>query len=165
MKGVRTMKLEGLEPGSIWSFICIGFALIGVFLVVAKFIDQIRKWIREHKEKQALGKTDITKEVADKVVEQIGPQIDEKFKAFETSIDKKFDDINTKLAADKQTLDMHTTQLNAHESRVGKLEGDTNALCHGMLALLEKDERHTSAYNAMKNYLIDGVYKEEKTND
>lgn len=159
------MKLEGLTLDNIWSFICIAFALIGVFLVVAKFIDQIRKWVKERKEKQALGKTDITKEVADKVVEQIGPQIDEKFKAFESSMDKKFDDINTKLAADKELLTMHTNQLNAHESRVGKLEGDTNALCHGMLALLEKDEKHAKAYNAMKNYLIDGVYKEEKTNE
>ena len=159
---MRKMTLEGLTLDSVWSFICIGFALIGVFLVVAKFIDQIRKWIKEHKEKQALGKTDITKDVADKVVEQIGPQIDKKFQDFETSFDKKFQDINDKLAADKELLTMHTNQLNAHESRVGKLEGDTNALCHGMLALLEKDERHIAAYNAMKNYLIDGVYKEEK---
>lgn len=157
------MTLEGLTLDSVWSFICIGFALIGVFLVVAKFIDQIRKWIKEHKEKQALGKTDITKDVADKVVEQLGPQIDQKFKDFETSFDKKFQDINDKLAADKELLTMHTNQLNAHESRVGKLEGDTNALCHGMLALLEKDEKHVAAYNAMKNYLIDGVYREEKT--
>ena len=156
------MTLEGLTLDSVWSFICIGFALIGVFLVVAKFIDQIRKWIKEHKEKQALGKTDITKDVADKVVEQLGPQIDQKFKDFETSFDKKFQDINDKLAADKELLTMHTNQLNAHESRVGKLEGDTNALCHGMLALLEKDEKHAAAYNAMKNYLIDGVYREEK---
>lgn len=156
------MTIEGLTLDSVWTFICIGFALIGAFLVIAKFIDQIKKWIKERQEKQALGKTDITKEVADKVVEQIGPQIDQKFKDFETSFDKKFNDINDKLAADKELLTMHTNQLNAHESRVGKLESDTNALCHGMLALLEKDEKHTTAYNAMKNYLIDGVYKEEK---
>ena len=155
------MTLEGITLDSVWSFICIGFALIGVFLVIAKAIDQIRKWVREHKEKQALGKTDITKEVADKVVEQLMPQIDEKFKAFETSFDKRFNDIDDKLAADKATLTLHTSQLNAHESRVSKLEGDTNALCHGMLALLEKDQK-SAAYNAMKNYLIDGVYKEEK---
>jgi len=162
LKGVKTMTIEGLTLDSVWTFICIGFALIGAFLVIAKFIDQIKKWIKERQEKQALGKTDITKEVADKVVEQIGPQIDQKFKDFETSFDKKFNDINDKLAADKELLTMHTNQLNAHESRVGKLESDTNALCHGMLALLEKDEKHTTAYNAMKNYLIDGVYKEEK---
>ena len=153
------MTLEGLTLDSVWSFICIGFALIGVFLVVAKFIDQIRKWIKEHKEKQALGKTDITKEVADKVVEQLMPQIDEKFKSFESSFDKRFNDIDDKLAADKAMLTMHTNQLNAHEGRVGKLENDTNALCHGMLALLEKDQK-SSAYNSMKNYLIDGVWTE-----
>lgn len=159
---MKTMTIEGLTLDSVWTFICIGFALIGAFLVIAKFIDQIKKWIKERQEKQALGKTDITKDVADKVVEQIGPQIDQKFTDFEAKFDKKFKDINDKLAADKATLDLHTTQLNAHESRVGKLEGDTNALCHGMLALLEKDDKHIAAYNAMKNYLIDGVYKEEK---
>lgn len=159
---MKTMTIEGLTLDSVWTFICIGFALIGAFLVIAKFIDQIKKWVKERQEKQALGKTDITKEVADKVVEQIGPQIDQKFKDFETSFDKKFNDINDKIAEDKELLTMHTTQLNAHERRVGKLEGDTNALCHGMLALLEKDDRHIAAYNAMKNYLIDGVYKEEK---
>ena len=158
------MTLEGLTLDSVWSFICIGFALIGVFLVVAKFIDQIRKWVKEHKAKQELGKTDITKEVADKVVEQLGPQIDEKFKAFEASFEKRFNDIDDKLASDKATLNLHTTQLNAHESRVGKLESDTNALCHGMLALLEKDQM-SSAYNAMKNYLIDGVWKETKATE
>ena len=156
------MTIEGLTLDSVWTFICIGFALIGAFLVIAKFIDQIKKWVKERQEKQALGKTDITKDVADKVVEQIGSQIDQKFTDFEAKFDKKFKDINDKLAADKATLDLHTTQLNAHESRVGKLEGDTNALCHGMLALLEKDEKHEAAYNAMKNYLIDGVYREEK---
>ena len=158
------MTLDGISLDSVWSFICIGFALVGVFLVVAKFIDQIKKWIKEHREKQALGKTDITKDVADKVVEQLMPQIDEKFKSFESSFDKRFNDIDEKLASDKATLTLHTSQLNAHESRVSKLEGDTNALCHGMLALLEKDQK-SSAYNAMKNYLIDGVYKEEKTNE
>ena len=155
------MKLEGLTLDNVWSFICIVFALIGVFLVVAKFIDQIRKWVKERKEKQALGKTDITKEVADKVVEQIGPQIDEKFKAFESSMDKKFDDINTKLAADKELLTMHTTQLNEHESRVSKLEGAHYSLCHGMLALLERDPALVKEQKAMKNYLIDGKYNEE----
>lgn len=152
------MTLDGITLDSVWSFICIGFALIGVFLVVAKFIDQIRKWIKEHKEKQALGKTDITKEVADKVVEQLMPQIDEKFKSFETSFDKRFNDIDEKLASDKATLTLHTSQLNAHESRVSKLEGGTDTLCQGMLALLERDPALNRAAHAMQNYLITRTY-------
>lgn len=152
------MTLDGITIDSIWSFICIGFALIGVFLVVAKFIDQIRKWIKERKEKQALGKTDITKEVADKVVEQLMPQIDKKFKSFETSFDKKFEDIDKKLSDDKALLASHTRQLNAHEERVGKLEGGTDTLCQGMLALLERDPALNRAAHAMQNYLITRKY-------
>lgn len=152
------MKLEGLTLDNIWSFICIAFALIGVFLVVAKFIDQIRKWVKERKEKQALGKTDITKEVADKVVEQIGPQIDEKFKKFETNFNKRFEDIDKKLSDDKELLASHTRQLNEHEGRVGRLEGGTDTLCQGMLALLERDPALNRAAHAMQNYLITRKY-------
>ena len=56
---------------------------------------------------------------------------------------------------------MHTRQLNEQESRVSKLEGGNKALCHGMLALLEKDATLEKAQHAMKNYLIDGIYKED----
>lgn len=155
------MKLEGLTLDNIWSFICIGFALIGVFLVVAKFIDQIRKWVKERKEKQALGKKNITDEIADKVMEKLTPQIDEKFKSFESSFDEKFKDIDSKLSSDKETLKTHTTQLNDHESRVSKLEGGSNTLCQGMLALLERDPALSNAAHAMKNYLITGKYNEK----
>lgn len=155
------MTIDGLTLDSVWTFICIGFALIGAFLVIAKFIDQIKKWVKERQEKQALGKTDITKDVADKVVEQIGPQIDQKFAEFSRSVDLKFEEIDNKLKSDKDTLTLHTTQLNDHESRVSKLEGANYSLCHGMLALLERDPALTKEQKAMKNYLIDGKYNEE----
>lgn len=158
---MKTMTIEGLTLDSVWTFICIGFALIGAFLVIAKFIDQIKKWVKERQEKQALGKTDITKDVADKVVEQIGPQIDQKFAEFSRSVDLKFEEIDNKLKSDKDTLTLHTTQLNDHESRVSKLEGANYSLCHGMLALLERDPALTKEQKAMKNYLIDGKYNEE----
>lgn len=152
------MKLEGLTLDNVWSFICIGFALIGVFLVVAKFIDQIRKWVKEHKEKQALGKKNITDEIADKVMEKLTPQIDEKFNTFEQKFDDKFDDIDKKLSSDKEDIKSHTRQLNDHESRVSKLESGNNTLCQGMLALLERDPALSRAAHAMQNYLITGKY-------
>ena len=157
----KEMLLEGLSLNSVWAFICIGFALIGVFLVIAKAIDQIRKWIKEHKQKKELGKKDITDDIADKVMEKLTPQIDQQFDTFSRSIDKKFEDIDKKLGADKELLASHTTQLNDHEGRVSKLEGGNLALCHGMLALLERDPSLTKEQRAMKNYLIDGKYKED----
>ena len=155
------MTLDGITLDSVWSFICIGFALIGVFLVVAKFIDQIRKWIKEHNEKKALGKQDITEDVANKVVEKLSPQIDQKFTDFEEKFDKKFDEIDKKLKEDNETIESHTHQLNDHEDRVSELESGDRALCHGMLALLERDPALVKEQKAMKNYLIDGKYNEE----
>ena len=61
---------------------------------------------------------------------------------------------------------MHTRQLNASENRVKKLEDVNKALCHGIFALLghEIDGNGNDVLRltqkAMKNYLIDGVYKE-----
>ena len=146
----KAMLLDGISPNSIWSFICIGFALIGVFLVIAKFIDTIRAWIKEREEKKALGKKDITEEIATKVIEKLEPKLDE-----------RFDEIDRKLAADKETINSHTTQLNDHESRVSKLEGGNLALCHGILALLEQDPNLSKEQKAMKNFLIDGKYREQ----
>jgi hypothetical protein len=44
---------------------------------------------------------------------------------------------------------------------VSKLEGGNLALCHGMLALLERDPALQKEQKAMKNYLIDKKYNEE----
>ena len=163
---------EGLLDGvislnSVWSFICIGFALIGIFLVVAKFIDQIKKWIKEHRENKAIGKQGITEEIATKVTENITTQIDEKFDKFEKRIDKKFEDIDKKLATDKEMLSNHTRQLNAQEERVDRLDNDTKALLHGMSALLghiatgNSIDKVKKTNATMNNYLIDRTYKEE----
>ena len=157
----QSFLLEGLLPMDIWNAIVVLIILFGVFIAVFKGVVLIRDEIRKSKERKKINTVDVTDQIADKVIEKLTPQIDAKFAEFSESFDKKFEDIDEKLKNDKETLTSHTTQLNDHESRVGKLEGGNWSLCQGMLALLKQDVSMSKAEHAMENYLITGKYNKE----
>ena len=161
MEDKKTILLEGLLPTDVWNAIIVLLILFGVIVAVLKGIKFIRDWMRDSRKEKQVNKVDFTDEIADKVMGKLSPQIDAKFDEFSKSFDKKFEDIDEKLKNDKETLTLHTTQLNDHEERVSKLEGGNLALCHGMLALLERDPNLGKEQKAMKNFLIDGKYNEE----
>lgn len=161
MEEKKTLLLEGLLPVDVWNALIVIIVMFGVFIAIFKGVVVIRDEAEKRKKKKELNKTDVTDEIADKVMEKLTPQIDEKFENFSKNFDEKFKDIDKKLESDKETLRLHTTQLNEHERRVSGLEGGSRALCHGMLALLEKDPALVKEQKAMKNYLIDGKYDEE----
>jgi len=158
MEEKKAMLLEGLLPVDVWNAIIVLIILFGVTIALLKGIAFIRDEIRKNKDRKTINTTGITDEIADKVMDKLTPQIDEKFAEFSDSVDKKFDEIDTKLSSDKETLRSHTTQLNDHEVRVGKLEGGNWSLCQGMLALLKQDPKLEKAERAMQNYLITGKY-------
>lgn len=164
MEGKQTMLLEGLLPVDVWNAIIVLLILFGVAVAVLKGVSFIRDEIRKNKERKQMESVDFGDEIAEKVMDKLTPQIDTKFKEFGESFDKRFDEIDVKLSSDREELRSHTTQLNDHERRVSRLEGGNRALCHGMLALLERDPALTSAQKAMKRFLIDGEYKEEDWN-
>lgn len=161
METKEVLKIEGISPDMLWTFMVVLVGLVALFLMGYKVVEVIRKEKQRRQEQQQLAGRDITDRIADKVMDKLTPQIDEKFAEFSRSVDQKFEEIDNKLKSDKDTLTMHTTQLNDHESRVSKLEGANYSLCHGMLALLERDPALVKEQKAMKNYLIDGKYNEE----
>ena len=156
MEDKKVLLLEGLLPIDVWNTIVVLVVLFGVFMLIFKGVVAIRDEVDKHKKKKKLNNTDITDQIAQKVLEKMQPILDEQLSA----IDKRFEDIDKKLDSDKEQLESHTDQLNDHEDRVSKLEGGDKALCHGMLALLERDPALGKAQRAMKNYLIDGKYDE-----
>lgn len=158
MEEKKALLLEGLLPIDVWNTIIILIILFGVGMAIFKGVVAIKDEVEKHRKKKNINKKDVTEEIADKVMEQLMPRIDEKFDEFSASFDKRFEDIDKKLSADKETIESHTRQLNDHEGRVGKLEGGNNTLCQGMLALLERDPALSGAAHAMKNYLITGTY-------
>ena len=142
-------KIEGISPAMLWNFMVVLVGLAAVVVLVYKVIEIFRNEHERAEKKRQLNGQDITDQIANKVMERLQPELD-----------KKFDEIDKKLDADKETLRTHTHQLNEHETRVSRLEDGNRALCHGMLALLERDPALQKAQGAMKNYLIDGTYNE-----
>ena len=159
---METPKIEGISPDMLWTFCVVLVGLLALVVLVYKVVEIVRKEQERKADKQQMNGDDITDRIADKVMEKLTPQLDEKF----GEINKHFESIDTKLANDKETIEMHTRQLNASEDRVKKLEDGNKALCHGIFALLghEIDGNGNDVLRltqkAMKNYLIDGVYKE-----
>lgn len=158
MEEKKALLLEGLLPVDVWNTIIVLIILFGVGMAIFKGIVAIKDEVEKHRKKKNINKKDVTEEIADKVMEQLMPKIDEKFNEFNASFDKRFEDIDKKLSDDKELLASHTRQLNEHEGRVGKLEGGTDTLCQGMLALLERDPALNRAAHAMQNYLITRKY-------
>lgn len=147
-------KIEGISPEMLWTFMVVLVGLAALVVLFYKVVEIYRKEKEHREKKRQLNGQDITDQIANKVMDRLQPELD-----------KKFEEIDKKLAADKETLISHTSQLNAFEGRVSKLEHGNRALCHGILALLEKDPGLGTAQRAMKNYLIDGVYREDDWND
>ena len=153
------LKLESLTFSSIWNALVVLIVLALLFFGIYKGIIMIRDDREKQKDKKQLNKKDITDEIADKVMDKLTPQIDEKFKEFSDSFDEKFKDIDDKLKSDKEDIKAHTSKLNDHEDRVSRLEGGDRSLCQGVLALLENAQL-TKQTHAMQNYILSGKYNE-----
>ena len=163
MSEQQVPKIEGISPEMLWTFLVVLVGLMALIVLGDKVMDVFRNIKKRKKEQNELEGQDITDRIADKVIEKLTPTLDEKF----DEINKNFEDIDKKLAADKETITMHTTQLNAQESRVDRLDDDTRALLHGVSALLGHEidgnsvDKVRRTNDAMKNYLIDRTYKED----
>lgn len=157
----KSLLLEGLLPTDVWNALIVIIVLFGVFVAVFKGVVLIRDEMRKHKDQKAAQGKDFTERIADKVMEQLAPQMDERFEKFESSVDKRLEDIDKKLGNDKAQIESHTTQINGHERRISALENGNKSLCQGILALLEANPALAKPQKAMKNYLINGTYNEE----
>ena len=163
----KSLLLEGLLPTDVWNAIIVILILFGVFIAIFKGVVLIRDEVRKNRERKSLEGNTAIDQIATKVTEKINTQIDEKFDSFEQKIDQKFVEIDRKLASDKETIDMHTRQLNAQNARVDQLDNDNKALLHGMSALLghiatgNSIDKVKKTNDVMKNYMIDRKYNEE----
>lgn len=167
MEEKKSLLLEGLLPTDVWNAIIVILILFGVFIAIFKGVVLIRDEVRKNRERKSLEGNTAIDQIATKVTEKINTQIDEKFDSFEQKIDQKFVEIDRKLASDKETIDMHTRQLNAQNARVDQLDNDNKALLHGMSALLghiatgNSIDKVKKTNDVMKNYMIDRKYNEE----
>jgi len=149
-------KIEGITPDMLWTFLVVLVGLMALVVLGDKVMDVWRNYQKRKRDRNDLNRQDITDRIADKVIEKLMPTLDE-----------KFDEIDKKIAADKSIIELHTSQLNAQNERVDRLDNDTRALLHGVSALLGHEvdgnsvDRLKKTNIAMKNYLIDRKYKED----
>ena len=154
--------IEGITPAMLWTFVVVLVGLMALIVLGDKVMDVFRNAKKRRKEQHELEGQDITVRIADKVMEKLTPTLDEKFEG----INKQFEEIDRKLAADKEAIELHTAQLNAQQGRVDRLDNDTRALLHGVSALLGHQvdgnsvDKLKRTNDAMKNYLIDRKYDE-----
>ena len=148
--------IEGVTPAMLWTFLVVLVGLMAVIVLGDKVADVFRNVSKRRREREELHGQDITDRIADKVMEKLEPKLN-----------KKFEEIDRKLATDKETLEMHTRQLNAQQGRVDQLDNDTRALLHGVSALLghiatgNSIDKVKKTNATMSNYLIDRKYNEE----
>lgn len=158
----QVQKIEGISPDMIWTFLVVAVGLMALIVLGDKVLDVYRNAKKRKKERTELEGQDITERIADKVLEKLTPTLDEKF----GEINRQFEEVDRKLAADKEAIELHTAQLNAQQGRVDRLDNDTRALLHGVSALLGHQvdgnsiDRLKRTNDAMKNYLIDRKYEE-----
>ena len=155
--------IEGITPSMLWTFCVVLVGLLALVVLVYKVVEIMRKEHERRESRQQLAGQGIEERIATAVMQKLNPELDKKF----LEVNRKFSEIEQKLSNDKETIDMHTRQLNAYETRVDQLEGGNKALCHGVFALLSHEvngnsiDKLKTAHHAMQNYLIDGKYKEE----
>lgn len=150
------LLLEGLLPVDVWNALIVLFVLFGVFMVIFKGYVAIRdERIKRKKEKQ-LNQTDVTEEIADKVMEKLEPKIDE-----------KFEDVNEKLARDNEKIREHDRKFRELEGRVDKAEQGQKALSRCVYVLFVKanggelsQKQIDEANSAMENYLFGSPSRE-----
>ena len=156
MEAEKKLLLDGLLPTDVWNALIVLIILFGVFVGVFKGVVLIRDEIRKSKERKQLRGVDVTEQIANKVMEKLTPELE-----------KKFAEIDRKLVADKEAIDLQMSELNATKSRVDRLDNDSKALLHGMSALLSHEatgnsiEKIKKTNAVMNNYLIDRKYHEE----
>ena len=159
----QVQRIEGISPDMLWTFVVVLVGLAALFVLGYKVVEIFRKEQERKRQQEQLNGQDITEQIANAVMLKLTPELEKKF----NEINAQFTEIDRKLTNDKETIEMHTRQLNAYENRVDQLEGGNKALCHGVFALLSHEvngnsiDKLKTAHHAMQNYLIDGTYREE----
>ena len=150
--------VEGLTPTILW------YTFVGVVGVCALIIlwDKVRDVFAKGKKR----KQDHEAEHDGTIQEQLD-KVNKQIAEIQTDLKKRLAEYDKKFASDKETLDMHTRQINEQQAQIGRLYGGQKAQCRGIIALLNHEitgnsvDKLKSAKEKMEDYLLDGVWPED----
>lgn len=121
MDKIEGMTYQGAAPWMIWVFIIVGLALCAAIAAVWKVI-QIS---REEKKRRKDEVTAIAQSVVDARANALAEEISQKVSQ---NMQGKFDDINRKLAADKENIEQQTRRSNEHDRALERIESTLNSV-------------------------------------
>ncbi len=120
----QLQPIEGITPEMLWNFVLVVLGLCAIVVLVYKVIEIARK---EHERKirnQQLAGTDLTDEIANKVLEKLEP---------------RFAEIDRKLTSDKDRLDNHETSLKSIQKSNAIVRDGLRVSCEALTAVLDHE--------------------------
>lgn len=151
-------SVEGLTPTILW------YTFVGIVGICALIIlwDKVRDVFAKGK-KRKQDREDEHDGTIQGQLDKMNKQIAE----IQNDLKKQFSEYDKKFASDKETLEMHTRQINSQQSQIDRLASGQKAACRGILALLNHEITGNSvdklkvAKEKMEDYLLDGVWPDE----
>lgn len=151
-------KVEGLTPTILWyTFVGI-VGICALIILYDKVRDVFTKRRKERRDQEAEHDGTIQGQL-DKMNRQMAE--------IQADLKKQFAEYDKKFAADKETLEMHTRQINEQQIQIGKVYVGQKAQCRGILALLNHEitgnsvDKLKKAKEKMEDYLLDGIWPED----
>lgn len=150
--------VEGLTPMIVWY----GFAFVVSVCALIILWDKVREVFakgKKRKQDQEAEHDGTIQGQLDKMNKQIAE--------IQVDLKKQFAEYDKKFASDKETLDMHTRQINEQQAQIGRVYTGQKAQCRGILALLNHEitgnsvDKLKNAKEKMEDYLLDGVWPED----
>ena len=150
--------IEGLTPSIAW------YTIYGIICLCALIIlfDKVRKVFKERRQERQDQEAEHDGTIQGQL-DKMNKQIAE----IQSDLKKQFAEYDKKFANDKETLDMHTRQINVQQSQIDRLAAGQKAACRGILAMLNHEitgnsvDKLKTAKEKMEDYLLDGVWPED----
>jgi uncharacterized protein HemX len=152
-------QVEGLTPTILWYTLAGAVGICALIILWDKVRDVFARRKKRVQEQEAAHDSTIQGRL-----DRMSKQIED----LQKDINKKFTTYDKMFADDKETLSMHTRQLNEQHDYITRLFGGQKAACRGILAMLNHEitgnsvEKLQKAKDQMEDYLIDGVWPDEK---
>ncbi len=124
LQGTNLPTIEGLTPSILWITLAGIVGILGVALIIFKVIEFTWKVKDRRVNHTKESDTDLTEDIAQKVMEKMEP---------------KFEEINKKLKADKDRLDNHEETIKSFRTSQKILTDGMSVTCDALMAILDHE--------------------------
>lgn len=118
---MNVQPIEGITPDMLWIALIVLIGAATLYVLYGKVRDTYWSGKKKKQEEKKLSGTDLTEEIANKVLSKLVPRLDK---------------IDAKLAKDKERLDSHEMRLNEQEKGLQRISRDNAQIMDVLDAML-----------------------------